>query len=141
MKAGFVLSQSKSPVAADIMTRNVVTSGPNDDLTRVAKEMQHNNIGSVVIVENRKPVGILTERDFVRIVERVGALLDKSLAKYHMTTPVLTVNADSSIADIMKLMADKHVRHLVVLEKKGEIAGVISSRDLMKVKRDAVPVY
>ena len=118
------------------MTKNVVTTGPNDDLTRIAEEMQRHKIGSVVIVENRKPVGILTERDFVRIVERVGALLDRSLAKYHMTTPVLTVHSDTPLADVVKLMAEKHVRHLVVLEKKGELAGVISARDVMKAEKD-----
>ena len=132
------MAQSKLLVAADIMTKNVVTNGPNDDLTRIAGEMQRHKIGSVVIVENRKPVGILTERDFVRIVERVGALLERSLAKYHMTTPVLTVHSDTPLVDVVKLMSEKHVRHLVVLEKKGEIAGVISSRDLMKVKKDLI---
>jgi CBS domain-containing protein len=130
------MSQPKPLVAADIMTKTVVTTGPNDDLTRIAGEMERHKIGSVVIVENRKPVGILTERDFVRIVERVGALLERSLAKYHMTTPVLTVHSDTPLTDVVKLMDEKHVRHIVVVEKKGEIAGVISARDVMKSKSD-----
>lgn len=91
------MSQPRQLTAADIMTKHVVTKGPNDDLTRIAAEMQRHNIGSVVIVENRKPVGILTERDFVRIVEGVGALLEKSLAKHHMTTPVLGVQSDTPL--------------------------------------------
>jgi CBS domain-containing protein len=134
------MSQPRRLTAADIMTKKVVTKGPNDDLTRIAADMQRHNIGSVVILENRKLVGILTERDFVRIVERVGALLEKSLAKDHMTTPVFSVGSDASIIDIIKLMSEKHVRHLVVLDKNGQVAGVISSRDLMKAAKDVMSI-
>ena len=134
------MSQPRRLTAADIMTKKVVTKGPNDDLTRIAADMQRHNIGSVVIVENRKLVGILTERDFVRIVERVGALLEKSLAKDHMTTPVFSVGSDASLVDVIRLMSEKHVRHLIVLDKNGQVAGVISSRDLMKAAKDVMSI-
>jgi len=134
------MSEPKRLTAADIMTKTVVTRGPYDVLTRIAAEMERNKIGSVVIVENRKLVGILTERDFVRIVERVGTMLEKNLAKDHMTTPVYSVGADASIVDVIRLMSEKHVRHLIVLDKKGEIAGIISSRDLMKAAKDVLSI-
>ncbi len=104
--------------AADIMTTQVVTRGSHDDLTRIAAEMQRHQIGSVVIMENKKLVGILTERDFVRMVERVGTFLERSLAKDHMTSPVFTVQSDAPLADVTKLMAEKHVRHLIVSEQE-----------------------
>jgi CBS domain-containing protein len=134
------LSQPRSLTAADIMTRNVVTKDPNDGLGRVAAEMHHREIGSVVIVENQKLVGILTERDFVRIVERVGSLLEKSLAKDHMSKPVITVQSDAPVTDVVKLMSEKHIRHVIVLGKSREIAGIISSRDLMKVAKDFISI-
>jgi len=127
------MSQSKRVTAADIMTEHVVTGRPDDELTRLASEMRNRNIGSVVIAEGRKPVGILTERDFVRIVEQVGTVLHRNLAKHHMAQPVITVQSDAPLAEIAKLMKEKHIRHLVVLNKNKEIAGVISSRDLMKL--------
>ena len=134
------MSEPKRLTAADIMTKTVVTRGPYDVLTRIAAEMERHKIGSVVIMENRKLLGILTERDFVRIVERVGTMLEKNLAKDHMTTPVYSVGADASIVDVIKLMSEKHVRHLIVLDKKGEIAGIISSRDLMKAAKDVMSI-
>ncbi len=134
------MPQVKQLTAADIMTEHVVTRGPEDDLTRIASEMQRHNIGSIVIVENRKIVGILTERDFVRVVEQVGMLLDKNLARDQMTQPVLTVQSDTPVADIIKLMKEKHVRHLVVLNRKQDVAGIISSRDLMKVATDVLSI-
>jgi CBS domain-containing protein len=122
------------------MTENVVTGGPHDGLWRIATQMQRHNIGSVVITEKEKIVGILTERDFVRIVEQVGALLEKNLATHHMSKPVLTVRSDTPLVEVIKLMRAKHIRHLVVLNKAGGIAGVISSRDLMKVTSDIMSV-
>lgn len=117
-----------------------MTKGPNDDLTRIAAEMQRHEIGSVVIMENRKLVGILTERDFVRVVERVGSLLEKSLAKDHMSKPVVSVPSDASLSEVIKLMSEKHVRHLLVLNKAGDVAGIISSRDLMKAAKDVMAI-
>lgn len=134
------MSQVRRLTAADIMTEHVVTKGANDDLTGIAAEMQRRNIGSIVIVENRRIVGILTERDFVRIVEQVGMLLDRNLAKDYMTKPVLTVQSDTPVADIIKLMREKHVRHLVVLDKNQKVAGMVSSRDLMKVTMDVMSI-
>jgi CBS domain-containing protein len=130
----------KGLTAADIMTERVVTGGPHDGLWRIANEMQRHKIGSVVITEKGKMLGILTERDFVRIVEQVGALLEKNLAIHHMSKPVLTVQSDTSVADVIKLMREKHVRHLIVLNKTGEVAGIVSSRDLMKVAMDVMSV-
>lgn len=134
------MSEVRRLTAADIMTEHVVTKGANDDLTGIAAEMQRRNIGSIVIVENRRIVGILTERDFVRIVEQVGMLLDRNLAKDYMTKPVLTVQSDTPVADIIKLMREKHVRHLVVLDRNQKVAGMVSSRDLMKVTMDVMSI-
>lgn len=134
------MSQPRRLTATDIMTEHVVTSGPNDNLSGIAAEMQRHNIGSVVIVETQKIVGILTERDFVRIVEQVGMLLDKNLARDHMTKPVLTVQSDAPVADIIKLMREKHVRHLIVQNKDRKVVGIISSRDLMKVAKDVMSI-
>jgi len=134
------MPQRRGLTAADIMTENVVTSGPHDGLWRIATQMQRHNIGSVVITEKGKILGILTERDFVRIVEQVGALLEKNLAIHHMTKPVLTVQSDTPLVEVIKLMREKHIRHLIVLDKNGEVAGIISSRDLMKVTTDIMSV-
>ena len=134
------MAQAKRLTAADIMTHNVVTSGPYDALTRIAAQMQRHTIGSVVILENQKIVGILTERDCVRIVEQVGGLLNKNQAKDHMTKPVHTVQSDAFVTEVIKLMSEKHIRHLVVVDKKGNVAGIISSRDLMKTTKDVMAI-
>jgi CBS domain-containing protein len=134
------MSQPRGLTAADIMSEQVVTSGPNNDLSEIAAKMQRHRIGSVVIVEGGRLVGILTERDFVRIFEAVGMLLEKNQAKHYMAKPVITVQSDTPIHDVIKVMREKHVRHLIVLNKTGKVVGIISSRDLMKVAKDVVLV-
>ena len=134
------MSQPNRLTAADIMTTKVVSRGSQEDLTRIAVEMQRHQIGSVVIMDNKKLVGILTERDFVRVVERVGTFLERSLAKDHMTSPVFTVQSDAPLAEVTKLMAEKHVRHIIVLNKKREVAGIISSRDIMKATKEDMTI-
>jgi len=121
---------------SEVMTTRVVTSSPEEDISRIATIMQHHRIGSVVIMENQRIVGILTERDFVRIVEKVGMLLKEDLAKHFMANPVITVQSDASVADAMKLMQTHHIRHLIVLDKDLKMVGMVSSRDLTKAAQE-----
>ncbi len=125
---------------ADVMTTPVVTSSPEEDIIRIASTMQRHKIGSVVIVENQRIVGILTERDFVAIVEKVGMLLKKDLAKHYMVKPVITVQSDASVTDAIDLMQSNHVRHLVVLNKDLKMVGMVSSRDLAKAAQEAMEI-
>jgi len=125
---------------ADIMTKTVVTSGPEDDISEIASSMQQHEIGSVVIMENHKIVGILTERDFVRIVEKVGMLLKEDMAKHFMAKPVVTVQSDASITDAINLMRTNHIRHLIVLDKDLKMVGMISSRDIMNSAQETMEI-
>jgi len=91
-------------------------------------------------MKNQRIVGILTERDFVRIVEKVGMLLKEDLAKHFMAKPVITVQEDASVTDAIKLMQANHIRHLIVLDKDLGMVGVISARDLMKAARESMEI-
>lgn len=122
---------------SEVMTEHVVTARLNDSLSRVAVLMEGHKIGSVVITENRKVVGILTERDFARIVKQ-GILLGRDRAVHHMTKPVIVVRSDSSLEDLVKQMRRKHVRHVPVVDRKRKLVGIISSRDLIDTALDFI---
>lgn len=129
------MSRLRQLTAADIMVHSVVTAQLNQSIARIADMMERHKIGSVVIMENRKPVGILTERDFARIV-RHGILNGRDRAKHQMTRPVVTVKSNKSVADIIKLMRRKHIKHLPVVDKRLHLVGIISARDLAKAMID-----
>jgi len=134
------MRKPRQPAVADIMTTPVVTSGPEEVISQVATTMQHHKIGSVVIMEDQKIVGILTESDFVKIVEKVGMLLKEDLAKHHMAKPVITIQSNASIADAIRLMRVNHIRHLIVLDKDLKMVGMLSARDLMKAAREIMDI-
>ena len=125
---------------ADLMSSPVVTSGPEDHISQIASSMRHHKVGSVAIMENRRLVGILTESDFVSIVEKVGMLLKEDLARHFMAKPVITVQSNASVTEAIKLMQENHIRHLIVLDKDLKIVGVVSSRDLMKAAREPMAI-
>ena len=122
------------------MSSRLITSDPEDHISQIASSMQRHNVGSVVVVKNQRIVGILTERDFVRIVEKVGMLLQEDQAKHFMVNPVITVQSEASVMEAMRLMQANHVRHLIVLDKDLKMVGVISARDLMKAAVESTEI-
>jgi CBS domain-containing protein len=93
--------------------------------------MQEKNIGSVVVLDQGKYVGILTERDYARKV----VLLDKnssdtSVAEI-MTTDLPLIDRTTSLESCMVIMSEKNIRYLPVVEE-GELMGIISINDLIR---------
>jgi CBS domain-containing protein len=112
----------------DIMHRDVVTVGSEDTFADVARVLHEHDISSVIVKDNGGADGIVTERDFVRLV---AAGLDPGTVKIgeRMSRDLATVEPKTDIADAAAIMAERRIRHLPVLEK-GQLAGIISIRDL-----------
>ena len=126
------MSIESVPVSS-LMTRTVITQTEDQNVHAVSKTMHENNIGSVVIVKNKdrdndithnKPIGIITERDIVRILGSLEPALLKEPVRELMSKPLITISPNSSIKDAMQTMQLKNIRRLVVGEQEGkEIAG------------------
>jgi CBS domain-containing protein len=99
----------------------------------VAKMMLQNKVGSVVIVKNKgHPIGIITDRDFIRKVSISRKDIEKLAAKDIMSHPVKTIKAYDSIETAAAVMTKNKIKRLVVLEDDGSIAGVISVSDMAR---------
>jgi CBS domain-containing protein len=96
--------------------------------------MAQNKIGAVVVMEGNVPVGICSERDImVRVVvERRDP--EKTAIGDVMTAPLITISRKSTADDALKLMLEKHIRHLPVIDINGTVAGMISIRNLLQEK-------
>lgn len=112
----------------DIMKKDVKTARANDTFADVAKILHDNRISSVIVKTDKGPAGIVTERDLVNVV---ADGLDPKTVRLsdRMTTNLATVEPRTDIAEAAKLMAERGIRHLPVMEK-GNLAGIISIRDL-----------
>lgn len=106
----------------------VAPETPVYDAMRVMAEKE---IGSVLVMEDGKLVGIVTERDYARKVIFEGPTSPESTCAEIMTTEVLYTTPGRPIEDCMALMTEKRVRHLPVLED-GEVRGLVSIGDLVK---------
>jgi CBS domain-containing protein len=112
----------------DIMHADVKTTAPTDTFDNVATVLRENGISSVVVVENGKLAGIVTERDLVNLVADGGDPKTTTVAD-RMSKDLDTVDPKTDIAEAAGHMARLKIRHLPVLQD-GELAGIISIRDL-----------
>jgi CBS domain-containing protein len=118
----------------DAMTEHVLTITPGRSLREAARFMTEHNVGAVVIIDPEEPgPGIVTERDVVRSLG-AGEDPDSELVRDHLTARATFADADWGLEEAADAMARGGFRHLVVIED-GEVAGIISMRDLIQVWR------
>ncbi len=103
---------------------------PNDTVFDAVKLMADKSIGSLLVMNGDKLVGIVTERDYARKVILEGKSSKDSSVKEVMNSKVLCVSPDQTVDECMALMTDKRVRHLPVLDHK-HVVGIISIGDLV----------
>ena len=111
-------------------TKEVVTASPRDSLANVAKLMEQHNVGTVVIAEQQRPVGIVTDRDLALAVCRQGILPEEHVQKV-MTCPVSTMRQNEGIYKATQHMMEKAVRRLPVVDDVGRLVGLVSLDDLL----------
>ncbi|MGC9009866.1 MAG: CBS domain-containing protein [Sulfolobales archaeon] len=115
---------------SDIMTRDVATATENATLSSIAAIMYERGIGSVVIVdEENKPIGIVTERDIVYAVAK--NLRRDAPAWSFMTENPVVVKESDLITDAMEKMRELNIRHLPVVNEEGKLVGMVSFRDIV----------
>ncbi|HUL81221.1 MAG TPA: CBS domain-containing protein [Gammaproteobacteria bacterium] len=95
------------------------------------KLMADYGIGALLVVENGKPVGLFSERDYARKLALRGLRSRETPVSAVMSSPVLTISPDASVQEGMQMMTDKFVRHLPVVDGTG-LHGMVSIGDLVK---------
>ncbi|MCX6656773.1 MAG: CBS domain-containing protein [Candidatus Bathyarchaeota archaeon] len=115
----------------DIMAKNVKTVRTDDSAHDAVVKMNKFDVGSVIVTNNNRAVGIITSKNILsRIVE---SRLDASTirAKDIMSSPLITIEPDAPIEDAAKLMAQKRIKKIAVIDN-GKIIGVVSTSDIVK---------
>lgn len=110
---------------------NVFTVGPDETVFDAIRKMAEENIGSLVVCEGTKPIGIITERHYARNVFLKGRASPSTRVRDVMETQVLFARPDQTANECMAVMSDKRVRHLPVIDQ-GKLIGIISIGDLVK---------
>ncbi len=114
------------------MSKPVRIISKKDTLKKAVHVMDEHNIGVLAIVENEKPVGVLTERDILRRVVAKGLDLEESKVEDVMTKNPVTIESESSILEATRMMSENNFRRLLVV-KKGKLVGLITAKDVIEV--------
>ena len=104
---------------------------PDASVFDALKMMAENNIGSLVVLEAGKLVGVITERHYAREIVLKGRTSPGTLVRDIMSTKVIYARPDQSVEECMAVMTAKAVRHLPVLER-GRLVGIVSIGDMVK---------
>jgi CBS domain-containing protein len=115
-----------------LLDRESITVPPKTTVADAIQIMLDRRVGSVVIVEAKKVLGIFTERDVLRKLA-LSCRDPKSVAVSElMTAPAITVDPEISPADALGMMLEHHFRHLPVVDARGRLRGVLSIRNLLQ---------
>jgi CBS domain-containing protein len=114
----------------ELVRRKPITISGEATIHDVVKIMAEQNIGFLVVVENGRMVGVLSERDVVRSLAERGNLSVKvsDICK----RDIITLQADATLEEAAEKMGKHGIRHIVVVNKSGELVGVVSVRDLIQ---------
>ena len=122
MKVSGILARKK--------TAAVWSIGPNAMVIDAIRLMDEKNVGALPVVDNKTLVGVVSERDYTRKVIVKGRSSKDTPVSDIMTKELLTVNPGDSVADCMRIMTEKRVRHLPVLEGT-KLVGILSIGDVV----------
>lgn len=115
----------------EIMSRKIICLDKKCTIADVAKIMDERGIGSVLVTENGKAAGIITERDVITKCVAKGKDPAKASVESIMTTPLVSVDQDCMVDDAAKLMVSKMIRRLPIIDN-GDIIGMVTATDLIR---------
>ena len=113
---------------AEVMTQGVVTAETADSLQRVGELMREHNVGSVVICESGRPVGVITDRDLALAVVADGIEAAASAGE-HASRPIVTGAVEMDLEEAVAIMIQHRIRRLPVTEGEG-LVGIVTIDDL-----------
>ncbi len=131
------MSEERPLLARDIMVSDPVTVDPEATVYQIARIMAEKNIGSVIVVENNKVVGIVTEEDLIRRVLAEGRDPNRTRAGDIMSRPVVYVSPDTEVKEVALLMARLGIGHIPVIEGN-KLVGIIAEYDIIRLTPDLI---
>ena len=115
----------------DIMSKDVKVVRPDSSAKEVVATMNKFDIGSIIVVQSDRPVGIITERDILRRIVEPCLAPETLRAREVMSSPVMTIDDTASIDEAANIMARKRIKRLLVMESNRRIAGIVTFTDIV----------
>jgi predicted transcriptional regulator len=137
---GLSLGVYMSIETSKIMVSKVVTTKKEATVEDAVKLMNKHEIGCLVVLENGKPAGIITERDLLKRVLSKSKELRNLKVKEIMSEPLLSIAPNVQIEEAVKLMFTKNIKKLPIIEK-GKLLGLVTLTDVLRIQPQLIKMY
>ncbi|MFB5612094.1 MAG: cyclic nucleotide-binding/CBS domain-containing protein [Nitrosarchaeum sp.] len=115
----------------DVMINDLATLDASTSIKDAAKLMDEKNIGCIIVTKNQLPVGILTERDFVKRITAKEKPIT-SLIEEVMSSPLIEIDPNETVWEAAQIMKTNNI-HKLPVKKDNQIVGIITTTDLVKI--------
>jgi signal-transduction protein with cAMP-binding, CBS, and nucleotidyltransferase domain len=129
-KSGYEVVIMVEMLVRDAMTESFVKLSPQTMSSGAAKIMADSDADCILVMDEEKPLGIVTASDFLRRIVAEGKDASKIAIKKIMSSPVITVDVDRDLSEALRRLSSNAVKRLVVLEGE-DVAGIVTSVDLL----------
>ena len=119
-------------IIRDVMTKEPRVVRRDTSVQEVVATMSKYDISSVIVVEEKRPVGIVTHKDIISKLVQARIPPDAVTAREVMTTPIIAINEEAGIEEAASLMSKKRIKKLIVTKNNNELVGIITSSDLVR---------
>ena len=120
-----------STFVGDVMSENLLTVDKSTSLQEAAQKMSALKVGCVIVTDNSKPIGIVTERDFVTKIVSEGRPLFTEIFEV-MSSPLTIINHEETIWEATEVMKTKTI-HKIPVKKDEKIVGIITTTDIVRI--------
>jgi CBS domain-containing protein len=117
----------------NLLDRELVSCRPDTTIKEVSRMMDGRNVGCIVVMDNDRPVGIITDRDIVVRCIAAGKDCTTVAVRELMSEPVSTSPLDGGIFNVVQCMRNKRVRRIPIVDENGKAVGLVSTGDIMEI--------
>ena len=124
----------------DVMVKQVITTRKDSTVEEAVKLMNEREIGCLIVTENNRPIGILTERDLLKRILVKSKDLKGMKVQDVMSMPLISVEPNVQIGDASRLMFQKNIKKMPIV-KKGELVGLVTLTDILRIQPQLIKMY
>lgn len=124
----------------DIMVNKVITTTRDSTVEEAVRLMNEHEIGCLIVTDNKKPIGIITERDLLKRILAKSKDLKKIRVEEVMSTPLISVEPNVEIGDASRLMFQKSIKKMPIV-KEDKLLGLVTLTDILRIQPQLIKMY